>query len=207
MPGRTVTFLIKSIQWIAILLTAGCAADSVTSVLPIAGSVLEPDRIVVKDFQVTPEAAALGGVEGDNTLETAEDVRVGATLAAALSRYLVDELRGYGIDADHAGKAAPPGVATISITGRFMRVEKGTASNLVGGFRLVDKVRTRIMIFQGTSTNLQFIAQGDTATATGLRVGMTADNETTVMKTDAHRAAKDVAARVADYYRNRGWLK
>jgi hypothetical protein len=193
---------------IVMLLMAGCATDtSVTSVLPIAGSVLEPDRVVVNDFEVTAKPTQMGAMDRDETVPTAEEVRVGTILAAALSKYLVDDLRNYGIKADLASEAAPLKDNTISINGRFMRTEKGSRSNLVGGFRFADQVRTRIMIFQGTRSFLQFIAQGDTATPTSLKSGMSRNAEATVVDTDARKVAQDVAERIADYYRKRGWLK
>jgi hypothetical protein len=47
----------------------------------------------------------------------------------------------------------------------------------------------------------------DSATQTGLKSGMAPAEEKTTVESDAKRAAKEVAARIANYYRQRGWLK
>jgi hypothetical protein len=205
MSDYVIAFLLRTASCLAALLIAGCAADTVTSVLPIAGKVLEPDRVVVHDFDVTPGAAEFSG--GEQDIQTTEEIRVGKILAGALSKRLVGELRNYGIKASLSTEAAPPEDNTISIKGRFMRIEGGSRSNPVGGFHFADQVRTRIMIFQGARLYLQFIAQADTATQASLKAGMAPEAETTAVEADAQRSAKDVAARIADYYRKRGWLK
>lgn len=187
-----------------LLMIAGCAEDTVHSVLPPAEKVLRPDRTLVHRFGVVPDYVESRRVE---RAQTTEEIRVGRNLADALARKVVDELRKHGINAALAREGAPPEDNTISITGQFMHIEQGGSSNLVVGFSFTDRLRTRILIFQGSKGYLQFIAQADTATQTGLKSGMAAAQEKTVVETDAARAAKEVAERIANDYRRRGWLK
>lgn len=214
---------------LAMLLLIGCATDTVISVLPVAGKVLQPDRALVHDFEVAPES---GRLERGNKAQTAEEIRVGKILAEALSKNLVNELQSYGINASLARGAAPPEDDTVSLMGQFMHIEEGGQSNLVEGFVFGDRLRTRILIFQGSGLYSQFIAEADSATQTGLKSGMepgaemaapvrgatTGDggsdrsrvaNEAffSIVEADAQRAAKVMAERIANYYRKRGWLK
>ena len=189
---------------LGMLVIAGCAANNVTSELPVAGRIYPPDRMLVHRFQVIPQGSEYGSTPMN---QSAEEVRVGRTLADAIANNLVSELRDRGIKANLARADAPPEENTIWIYGRFMHAESPRSSNVVGGYLFGDPLRTRVMIFQGSGSNLQFIAQADTATPTGLKGGMAPEAEKTTVDADAKRVAKEAAERIADYYRKHGLLK
>jgi hypothetical protein len=207
MLDKSLNLALRLTCCLAMLLIAGCAEDTVTSAIPVAERALQPDRTLVHRFGVVPDYVESGRLKRDNKIQTEEEIRVGKILAEPLAKNLVDELRSYGINAALAREGAPPEDKTISITGQFMHIEKGGRSNVVVGFVFGDQLRTRMLIFQGSGGYYQFIAQLDSATQTGLKSGMAPVEEKTTVESDAKRAAKEVAARIANYYRQRGWLK
>jgi hypothetical protein len=77
----------------------------------------------------------------------------------------------------------------------------------LGGYTFADPLRTRVMIFQGSGSNLQFIAQADTTTQSGVRPRMVPEAEKTAVDADAKRVAKEAADRIAAYYQKRGFMK
>jgi hypothetical protein len=133
-----------------------------------------------------PDASGGSGSKG----QTQEEMQEGKAFAKALSANLLQELRGRGIDASSASETSPPGVNTASIKGSFLRVSRRGGPAVVG-FGLDDgQVRTRIQIFRGT----------------GLSAVLAAEAET-VSQPDAKIVAREVAEKIADYYRRRGWIK
>jgi hypothetical protein len=216
---------------LAMLLIAGCAEDTITSAIPVAERALQPDRTLVHRFQVVPDYVESSRLERDK-VQTEEEIRVGKILAEPLAKNLVDELRSYGINAVLAREGAPPEDKTITIFGQFMHIEERGRSNVVVGFAFGDLLRTRILIFQGSGSYYQFIAQLDSTTQTALKSGMAPMEEKTpaigagtrgdggsdksrvanetffsTVESDAKRAAKELAERIANNYRKRGWLK
>jgi hypothetical protein len=201
---RCLDFL-PGVAWcLAMLLIAGCAADSVTSEIPVAGRILRPDRMLVHRFQVTPQGAESGAAK---RAPNAEETRVGRALGDAIAVSLVAELQSRGINSAIARESAPPEDNTIWIFGRFMHAESPQSSNIIGGYAFGDPLRTRVSVFQGSGSNLQFIAQADTATSTALKPGMAPAAEKAAVDADAKRVAKEAADRIVEFYRKRGFLK
>jgi len=182
----------------------GCAEETTHSTLPPAEKVQPPDRTLVHRFAASPDYVESG--RGDRP-QTAEEARVGRALADALARNLVEELKRNGINAALAREGAPPEDKTMSITGQFMHIEQGGSSNLVVGFTFTDRLRTRMLIFQGSKGFVQFVAQADTATQLGLKRGLAPAQEKAAVEADGARAAKDAAEKIVNHYRQRSWIK
>ena len=188
--------------YLAAFLFAGCTETTMTPAFRTTKGLSRPDRVLVFDFAVTPEEAKVERRAG-GAVQSEEDVRVGKALAGALSANLVSELRSRGIEADRAGDGAVPGDKIASIRGRFLRAD-GSGSSTVG-FTLRDRqLRTQVQVFQGTGLKLQLVAEGETITPSGLKPGTV--GEATV-DADAKRTAQVLAERIADYYRQEGWIK
>lgn len=123
------------------LQVAGCGSATVTPTRRATGTLPKPDRVLVYDFAVTPDDVSLDRGIGTKAMrgsgsaaQTAEEIRIGRTVAQALSKNLVKELRNLGINAHHASQARPPKNTTASIKGRFLRIDQGnrTARTMVG---------------------------------------------------------------------------
>jgi hypothetical protein len=201
---RLLALLPTAAGCLAMLLIAGCAAETTTANFPAAGRILPPDRMLVHRFQVIPQAGESGSAP---VKQSAEEIRVGRLLADAIANNLVSDLRARGIAASLAREDAPPEDKTLWIFGRFMHAESPQSSNIVGGYVFADPLRARLTFYQGSGSSLQLIAQADTATATGLKAGMAPAAEKATVDTDAKRVANAAAERIAEFYRKSGWLK
>ena len=190
--------------YLAVFLFVGCAETTLTPTFRATEGLSRPDRVLVFDFAVTAEEAGVERRSGA-AAQTEEDLRAGKALARALSAALISELRGRGIEAERAAGTAAPGDTTASLRGRFLRADGSDSTSNTVGFTLRDgKVRTRVQLYQGTGLNLQLIGEGETETPSGLKPG--AAGEATV-DADARRTAQAVTGRIADYYRQQGWIK
>jgi hypothetical protein len=190
---------------VAVLLGGGCSQAVLTSPFPATTGLPRPDRVLVYDFAVSPADAQIERRPGSSG-QTEEDVRTGKALARALSANLVSELRHRGIDAYLAGETDAPGETTASIRGAFLRTdERDTGTNVPAGFTLRGgRVRTAVVLLQGTGLKLHTVAEGEIVTPSDLKQGTVGD---AAIEADAKRTAKALAERIAQYYRREGWIK
>jgi Domain of unknown function (DUF4410) len=194
------------------LFVAGCGTSEVTPVFATSDTLVRPDRILVYDFAVTPsEYDLVYGADTRTIAKTSsqtpspEDVQMGRAFAKALSEKLVDELRGRGIAAYRASEATPPGDSTASIKGRFIRMSQ-TDQTLIPGFGVADgQVRANLQILQGSELRTRVVAEAETSTRSNLRPGLGLNLQSTI-EADAKQTASEVAERIVDYYKRRGWI-
>ena len=189
-----------------LLLVAGCATTAtVTPTVRAPAGLPRPDRVLVNDFEVAnadsdlsedlvpPVARGTGGAA-----RTEEEMRAGRAAAKVLTDSLIQELRSRGIEAQRASEAAPPELNTLSIRGRFLWRDKDAGA-----------MRARIWYYQGTGVNSRLVAQVDadipSESKSGAKVGNSA--YTAAQEADARRMARELAERVARYYREQGWIK
>ena len=87
---------------------------------------------------------------------------------------------------------------TLSIRGRFLWRDKDAGT-----------MRARIWYYQGSGVNSRLVAQADadipSESKRGAKVGNSA--YTAAQEADARRMARELAERVARYYREQGWIK
>lgn len=200
--------------FVGAILLLGCGpATTVTPLIRAGDTLTKPDRLLVYDFEVTPgemdlergSTTAISPGAGSDA-QTAEDIQVGKAMSKALTDNLVRELRGRGIaNAYRATESSPPSEDTAYIKGRFLRLAQGDRT--VGGFGLGSgQVRTHIWMFQGTGLALRLVAESETATPSDLKRGIGAGLDSAAVETNAARIAKEVADRIVDYSRRRGWV-
>ena len=190
-----------------LLLLTGCATSTatVTPTVRAPAGLPRPDRVLVNDFEVAnadsdlsedlvpPVARGTGGAA-----RTEEEMRAGRAAAKVLTDSLIQELRSRGIEAQRATEAAPAELNTLSIRGRFLWRDKDAGA-----------MRARIWYYQGTGVNSRLVAQVDadipSESKSGAKVGNSA--YTAAQEADARRMARELAERVARYYREQGWIK
>jgi hypothetical protein len=197
-------FFYLSLAW------SGCATETLKPTFPTSSTLKRPDRVLVYEFAVTSTDLDRPGIVGSGLLrpaaQTDEDIRVGRALAKALSGNLVTELRRRGIDASAASEAGAPGEDTAVIRGQFQPAGQDQESTV--GFTLRGKeLRTRIRILQGGGLDVRVVAESDYVMPRSVTSGMTGDALARAVNADGNRAAQGLAERVADYYRQQGWLK
>jgi len=200
-------------SYLAGLLLAGCGAATVTPAFPTSNTLARPDRVLVHDFAVTPDESEMNyGVDSrtsggtGSARQTQDDIRVGKSFAKALTDNLVAELRRRDIDAYRATEAAPPGENTASIKGRFLRASQKGENTLVGFDLGSGQVRTHIWILQGTELRLGVVAEADTVTPTDLKPG-SGSMLGAAVEAGAKQTGAQVAERIVDYYKRRGWIE
>jgi hypothetical protein len=188
-----------------LLLVAGCATTAtVTPTVRAPTGLPRPDRVLVNDFEVAnadsdlsedlvpPVARGTGGAA-----RTEEEMRVGRAAAKVLTDSLIQELRSRGIAAQRASEAAPPELNTLSIRGRFLWRDKDAGT-----------MRARIWYYQGSGVNSRLVAQVDADIPSDSKRGaaVVGSSAYAAQEADARRMARELADRVARYYREQGWL-
>ena len=227
-------FLPLAVLSLFLFLAGGCASAKVTQTKG-AGPLPKPDMIVVRDFAVTPAEVTLDrGVmasavrDSKGRAASEEEVQVGYLVADRLAQSLVEELRAAGIPAARAGEKTVISGTTAILQGEFLTIDEGDQTKRVWvGFGLGgSQVRTRIQVVQGGKV----VAEAETATKSSLKPGMltslgasaAAGTATSVVvgaagqgvseafianvEADAKRTAKEVAKKVRQAYKERGWL-
>jgi len=158
-----------------------------------------PDRVLVNDFEIANADSELDPDQvSTGRPRTEEEMRVGRAAAQVLTGSLIEELKSRGIDAQRASTAAPPEMNTLSIRGRFLWRDKDPGA-----------MRARVWFYQGSGVNSRLVAQtdadipGDSNRATAV-IGSSA--YTAAQEADARRMARELAERIARYYREQGWI-
>jgi hypothetical protein len=182
------------------LFVAGCATTpTITPTVRAQAGLPRPDRILVHDFELANADADLNPDQRSTSgALTEEQIRVGRAVAQVLAVSLIDELKSRGIEAQRAGTAAPPEMNTLSIRGRFLWREKDAGT-----------MRARIWFYQGSGVSSRLVAQADADVPSDLKRGAASvggSAYTAAQEADAKRMARELAERVARYYREQGWL-
>jgi hypothetical protein len=217
------------------IVLGGCAGASVSQ-SQRAGAMPKPDMIIVNDFAVSASEVRLDqGLmakamrDGDPRDISAEENQVGHMVADKLSESLVEELRKAGI---HAARGSTgmvhPSSTTVILHGEFVTIDQGnqTARVWVGFGMGGSELRTRVQALQAGNV----VAQAETATHSSLKPGMLASlgagaaaesgaaiaagavgtgvSETflATVTADAQRTAKEIAKKITQAYKDRGWL-
>jgi hypothetical protein len=157
---------------------------------------------VVHDFEVTPENAERNWDIVPQVLQTPgaaaqtkKELSLGVTSAKTFVDSLIRELRSRGIGVERASEADPSEINTFSVRGRFLWIRQAHQG-----------MRARVWFYQGTGSNLRLVAESDAVIRRDLQFG-SAPREATVVteEADARLIARELAERIAGYYREQGW--
>ena len=191
---------------LSLLFVVSCATATITPTVRAPTGLPKPDRVLVHDFEIANADSELSAdlvppVErgAGGTARREEEVRAGKTSAKILAENLIEQLRSRGIDAEHANQAAPPGMNTLSIRGRFLWRHETN-----------DIMRARIWFYQGSGVNSRLVAQADADVPSDLKGNTAAPGSSAYVaaqEADAKRLGRELAERVASYYRKQGWIK
>jgi hypothetical protein len=214
----------------------GCAGARVEVTQQAPSEVLQPDFIIVERFGVSPEdvkldrglsAQALRGFK-ERALND-EERKVGAAVATVMEEETVRLLRAAGIPA-YVDSYAPTATRTTALLqGQFLSVDEGDRTQRVWlGFGLGgSKLQMKLQVLQGevvvtegevqTTSSLKpgilvslgvGAATGSIGMAAAIGGGLAVGSEALLVsvEADAKRAAKAVAERLIQGYKDRGWL-
>jgi hypothetical protein len=123
---------------IAVLTLAACNRAQVQTEEAYAGPLrARPDRILVGYFAISPEQVRLDQGIGARIVRTAEDqpltaVELQAARATqlALADRLVDNLKKYGLPAEHAMSAEAPGTSLL-VQGQIVAIDQGNRTRRI----------------------------------------------------------------------------
>jgi len=225
----------------AALLLAGCATATLTVARQENAPLPRPDRVLVHDFTVTPDDIQLDRGLGpmaarfiNGTDPSKEVIYLGEAFAKVLATNLAVELRMRGIKTYPGSAYTTPEETTLSIKGRFLRIDEGngTLRTLVGFGLGGTEMRTRVQLLHGIDGNTQLLAEAESTTKSNLKPGIaamigigggagsllagaTVAGITTIpserffatAEADAKRTAEKLADWVAEYYRRQGWIR
>jgi hypothetical protein len=195
-PGRILNQILSSLL-LCVLSVAGCTTTTIEpTVRPLAG-LPRPDRALLHDFELTPpnvernwDILPLSMRSAGAPGETGN-----AQVVKVFADSLIQELRSRGIGVERASEAGPPEINTFSIRGRFLSISQADRG-----------MRARIWFYQGTGSNLRLVAETDGTVRREPEFGSASKEAALVVEaTDARRIAKELAERVAGYYREQGW--
>jgi uncharacterized protein DUF4410 len=214
----------------------GCAGARVDVAQQAPSEVPQPDFIIVERFGVSPEdvkldrglsAQALRGFK-ERALND-EERKVGAAMATVMEEETVRLLRAAGIPA-YVDSYAPTATRTTALLqGQFLSVDEGDRTQRVWlGFGLGgSKLQMKLQVLQGevvvtegevqTTSSLKpgilaslgvGAATGSIGMAAAIGGGLAVGSEALLVsvEADAKRAAKAVAERLIQGYKDRGWL-
>lgn len=214
----------------------GCAGARADVTQQAPSEVPQPDFIIVERFGVSPEdvkldrslsAQALRGF-AERALND-EERKVGAAVATVMEEETVRLLRAAGIPAYLESYAPTATRTTALLQGQFLSVDEGDRTQRVWlGFGLGgSKLQMKLQVLQGgvvvtegevqTTSSLKpglmtslgvGAATGSLGMAAAIGGGLAVGSEALLVsvEADAKRAAKAVADRLIQGYKDRGWL-
>ncbi|MEZ5572802.1 MAG: DUF4410 domain-containing protein [Halioglobus sp.] len=228
----------------ALLLLAGCAPTTVTQVNEGSVEVPRPALILVYDFAVSadeveldkglsPELMQKYENELSGPARTADEIRIGLSVANAVATELVKKLQSYGLNAQWADANTPISDDTLVIRGQFLTIDEGNRTERVAiGFGVGrTEVQANIQIYELTPVGYKEV---ETLTASGgsndkpgmlemIGIGalthhlmaatavsgtLSAVGEVTfeTVQSDGKRLADKIAAHLGDYFVSQGWI-
>jgi hypothetical protein len=165
--------------------------------------------------------------------QTPAQIELGRRLGRLVAENLVKELRAAGIPAQHVDTAPVPLIGDGIIRGVFIAVDKGSPVTrmLIGFGAGAAELKTLVELYQVTATGLRPLASGQIEAkgsklpgmlvpiGIGAGVGSVAASAAVsgasnlageagpeTIEAAARRTAKEIAGRIIDGYKKRGWL-
>jgi hypothetical protein len=201
-PSRVSDQFLSLLGLLCVLSLAGCTTFRIEpTVRPLPG-LPKPDRLLVHDFEVTPPNAERNWdivprllQAPEAATQTNKELAVEETSVKAFVDSLIQELRSRGIGVERASEAGAPAINTFSVRGRFLWVRQ-----------VHQGMRARVWFYQGTGSNLRLVAESDAVIRRDLQFGG-ADRDASLLteEADARLIARELAERIAGYYRDQGW--
>jgi hypothetical protein len=199
--SRAFERILGALGLLCVLSAIGCTTTRIEpTVQPLPG-LPRPDRLLFHDFELTPPNVERNwdilpqSMRSAGVADQTGNAQVGGTVVKVFADSLIQELRSRGIGVQRASEAGPPEINTFSIRGRLLSMSQADRG-----------IRARIWFYQGTGSNLRLVAETDATVRRELQFGSAAKEAALVVaETDARRIAKELAERVAGYYREQNW--
>jgi hypothetical protein len=225
----------------AALFITACAPTNVQATQQYSGEKLpKPTKILVYDFAITPEEVKLNSALGarianrfKSASQSDQELAIGRSVAASLSKELIKDLRARGFAAEHADGSLPTDGNIVLITGHFLDVNQGNrlrrdvigfgagSSNVTSQVQVLDNVAQPHQLLLEFSTSAQSshkpgaaelagagIAAGSSVvTSLGASTSVAAATEAlgASVEDDAKRTAKEIDKQLLPFFVRQGW--
>ncbi len=200
----------------------------------------KPDQLIVFDFATSPDEVKLDhGLIADvrelvdREPRTAQEKKIGHSVADALADALVADLHKAGLPAVRAVHVVEPGVRPLQVKGQILSVDEGNQTRrvIIGLGVGRSTVETRVQLYESIRGRAQLLEQmtattksgrkpgmaemigvgaltGHIITSTVLSGGLSGASEALSANVDAlsKTMAKKLSAKIVEYYQERGWL-
>jgi Domain of unknown function (DUF4410) len=169
----------------------------------------------------------------DKEPRTEQEKAIGHSVADALSEKLVEELRDKGLPAVRAAHVVEPGIRPLQVKGQLLSIDEGnpTARVVIGLGAGRSSVEARVQLYESLHGRVDLLETMKADTRSGRMPGMaemigvgglaghivsstilsgvfSGTREAVADNVDALAGtmAKKIAAKIEEYYRERGWL-
>ncbi len=159
---------------------AGCASTEVqpSVMIPASEALPRPTRIAVYDFavaahDVSPNNAPLSRLRrAFGGSQSEEELKVGRSVAGALSVELVKALKDLDLPIERASAAAVAD-GTLAIEGQFVSIDEGNRlQRVIIGFGVgASEVKTHTQMYLGTPAGPRLVEEFETDAAVGMGAG------------------------------------
>jgi len=221
-------------------LLAGCASTEVTTDEVSWKTEPKPDQLIVFDFAAAPDEVQLDhGLVADvrelvdKEPRTAQEKKIGHSVANALADALVADLHKKGLPAVRAANVVEPGVHPLQVKGQILSVDEGNRTRriIIGLGAGRSTVEARVQLYEALRGRAQLLEQMTATTKSGRKPGMAemigvgaltghiitstvlsgaASGASEALSANVDALAKTMAKKIADeifeYYEKRGWL-
>ena len=229
---------------LTLTLIAGCAPTTVQVTNESTGAMPRPDHILVYDFAVSPDEVKLDtGLSAklmddykhlqSGSARTAEELKIGHTVAGVVAGELVKRIQSYGLFAERAMGATTPKGKTLIVKGQFLSIDEGNRTErVVIGFGAGrTDVQANVQVFELTSDGRKELeslqASGKSATKPGMAemmgigalthhlltstlisggVSAAGEMKFETVEADGRRLADKIAAKLGQYFVSQGWI-
>jgi outer membrane murein-binding lipoprotein Lpp len=238
--SRKRPFTWHAVALLAAVLLAGCASTEITTDDVSWKAEPKPDQLIVFDFATSPDEVKLDhGLIADvrelvdREPRTAQEKKIGHSVANALADALVADLHKAGLPAVRAVHVVEPGVRPLQVKGQILSVDEGNRTRrvIIGLGVGRSTVETRVQLYESIRGRAQLLEQMTATTKSGRKPGMaemigvgaltghiitstvlsgaaSGASEALSANVDAlsKTMAKKLSAKIVEYYKERGWL-
>lgn len=233
-------FARHAVALLAAVLLAGCASTEIKTDDVSWKAEPKPDQLIVFDFATSPDEVTLDhGLVADvrelvdREPRTAQEKKIGHSVANALAKALVNDLREKGLPAVRADDVVEPGVRPLQVKGQLLSIDEGNRTRrvIIGLGLGRSTVEARVQLYEAIRGRAQLLEQMTATTKSGRKPGMaemigvgaltghiiastvlsgglSGASEALAANVDAlsKTMAKKLADKIAEYYQERGWL-
>jgi hypothetical protein len=229
---------------LSLWLLAGCAPTSVQETMQSYASEPRPDRILIYDFAVSPDEVKLDtGLSAElmdrykhlqsGSARTAQELKIGHTVANVVAAELVKQIQSYGLWAERAMGYPVSKGKTLIVKGQFLSIDEGNRTErVVIGFGAGrTDVQANVQVYEMTAEGQKEVESLRASGESGAKPGMAemmgigalthhllastlvsgslstaGELKFETVESDGRRLGDKIAAQLGQYFVSQGWI-